>query len=59
LFLRPRTLQDALEALASTGGVILAGGTDIFPSLGDRPLSGTVIDISGLQELRGIEIGAQ
>jgi CO/xanthine dehydrogenase FAD-binding subunit len=57
LFLRPRTLQDALEALASTGGVILAGGTDIFPSLGDRPLTGTVIDISGLQELRGIEIG--
>jgi CO/xanthine dehydrogenase FAD-binding subunit len=56
LFLRPRTLQDALEALASTGGVILAGGTDIFPSLGDRPLTGTVIDISGLQELRAIEI---
>jgi CO/xanthine dehydrogenase FAD-binding subunit len=59
LFLRPRTLQDALEALASTGGVILAGGTDIFPALGDRPLNGTVIDISGLQELRGIEIGDQ
>jgi CO/xanthine dehydrogenase FAD-binding subunit len=59
LFLRPRTLQDALEALASTGGVLLAGGTDIFPSLGDRPLTGTVIDISGLQELRSIEIGDQ
>ena len=59
MFLRPRTLQDALEALASTGGVILAGGTDIFPALGDRPLSGTVIDISGLEELRGIAIGEQ
>jgi CO/xanthine dehydrogenase FAD-binding subunit len=59
LFLRPRTLQDAIEALASTGGVLLAGGTDIFPSLGERPLTGTVIDISGLPELRGIEIGDQ
>ena len=59
MFLRPRTLQDALEALASTGGVLLAGGTDIFPSLGEQPLTGTVIDISGLQELRGIETGDQ
>lgn len=56
MFLRPRTLQDALEALASTDGVILAGGTDVFPALGDRPLLGTVIDISGLQELRGVEV---
>jgi len=40
--------------LASSGGQVLAGGTDFFPSLGDRPVTRTVVDISGLRELRGI-----
>ena len=40
--------------LASSGGQILAGGTDFFPSLGDRPVTGTVVDISGLGELKGV-----
>jgi CO/xanthine dehydrogenase FAD-binding subunit len=33
----------------------LSGGTDFFPALGDRPVTGTVVDISGVRELRGIE----
>ena len=40
--------------LASSGGQILAGGTDFFPSLGERAVSGTVVDISALRELKGI-----
>lgn len=40
--------------LAGSGGQILAGGTDFFPSLGDRPVTGTVIDISALRELQGV-----
>ena len=40
--------------LASSGGQILAGGTDFFPSFGDRPVAGTVVDISGLGELKGV-----
>jgi len=40
--------------LATAGGQILAGGTDFFPSLGDRPVSGTVVDISRVGELKGI-----
>jgi CO/xanthine dehydrogenase FAD-binding subunit len=54
LYLRPDTLDEAVHALASSGGQILAGGTDFFPSLGDRQVSGTVVDISGLGELRGV-----
>jgi CO/xanthine dehydrogenase FAD-binding subunit len=54
LYFRPDTLDEALHALASSGGKVLAGGTDFFPSLGDRPVSGTVIDISGLSELKGV-----
>jgi CO/xanthine dehydrogenase FAD-binding subunit len=54
LYLRPRTLPEALEALAETQATILAGGTDLFPALGDRPWPGPVMDISGLTEIRGI-----
>ena len=37
-----------------------AGGTDFFPALGDRPVAGTVVDISRLRELKGIdELGGQ
>ena len=54
LYLRPNTLTEAVNALAASGGQILAGGTDFFPSLGERPATGPLIDISGLQELRGI-----
>ena len=55
MYFRPNSLQDALNVLADTRATVLAGGTDIFPSLGDRPLSGPVLDISGLAEIRGIQ----
>jgi CO/xanthine dehydrogenase FAD-binding subunit len=54
LYFRPNTLSEAVHVLASSGGQILAGGTDFFPSLGDRPVTGTVVDISGLGELKGV-----
>ncbi|HET7106370.1 MAG TPA: FAD binding domain-containing protein [Candidatus Acidoferrum sp.] len=55
MYFRPNSLQDALNVLADTRATILAGGTDVFPSLGERPLSGPVLDISGLAEIRGIQ----
>jgi CO/xanthine dehydrogenase FAD-binding subunit len=58
LYFRPNSLQDALNVLADTRATVLAGGTDVFPSLGDRPLSGPVLDISGLAEIRGIQTTA-
>jgi CO/xanthine dehydrogenase FAD-binding subunit len=54
LYFRPDTLDEAVHVLARSGGKILAGGTDFFPSLGDRPVTGTVVDISGLSELKGV-----
>ena len=54
VYLRPQTLTDATRILASQGGTILSGGTDFFPGLADRPVTGTVIDISGIREMRGI-----
>ena len=54
VYLRPQTLTDAAHILAGQGGTILSGGTDFFPGLGDRPVTGTVIDISGIREMKGI-----
>jgi CO/xanthine dehydrogenase FAD-binding subunit len=59
LYFRPNSLQDALNVLADTHATVLAGGTDVFPALGDRPLSGPVLDISGLAEIRGIQVTAE
>jgi CO/xanthine dehydrogenase FAD-binding subunit len=56
LYFRPRTLHEAVHTLANHGGQILSGGTDFFPALGDRPALGPVIDVSSLNEIRGISV---
>jgi len=56
VYLRPQTLADAAQILAGQGGTILSGGTDFFPALGDRPVTGTVVDISGIREMKGIRV---
>src|SRR5512142_2161012 len=66
--LRPRALAEALELLAkhATNAQIVAGGTDLIPSLGQHLFDPRfLVDIRGIGELRGIrandgglEIGA-
>lgn len=56
MFLRPRTLREAIEALEAPGVQILAGGTDFFPGLGERQITGPVVDITAVPELSGIGI---
>jgi CO/xanthine dehydrogenase FAD-binding subunit len=53
MFLRPTSLDEAVRAL-SGGGVILSGGTDLYPSWVDKPLPDRVVDLSALATLRGI-----
>ena len=55
-YFRPATLQQAVQALAEFGGVVLSGGTDFFPVRVDRPMPEAVIDISGVRELKQITI---
>ena len=57
-YAKPRTLDEALTLLGETRWRILAGGTDFYPALGNRPLSENVLDINGLAELRGISEAA-
>lgn len=56
MFLRPRTLSEAVEALEWPGARILAGGTDFYPALGDRPVACPVVDITAVPELTGITV---
>ena len=58
MYLKPKTLDEAISLLASTGGQILAGGTDFYPALGERLPSGSVVDITALGEIRGISVEA-
>jgi CO/xanthine dehydrogenase FAD-binding subunit len=55
MYLRPRTLSEACEMLATRRAQILSGGTDVFPALVDRPSPEAVLDLSAIGELRGIE----
>ncbi len=54
LYLRPKTLDEAVSLLAAASGQLLAGGTDFYPALGERLPSGRVIDITAVPEIRGI-----
>jgi CO/xanthine dehydrogenase FAD-binding subunit len=49
---------DVAEAatMKGAGGLVLAGGTDVYPTHVGRPFVGSVIDIAGLTELHGVEV---
>jgi len=53
LYARPSELNDLLALLAEPAR-LLAGGTDVFPGAGERPLTGRIVDISAMQGLRGV-----
>ena len=50
-YVRVDSLEAAIAALAKGPRTILAGGTDVFPRLQDRPLTGAILDISGIAAL--------
>ncbi len=59
MYLKPKTLDEAVSILSSEDGQILAGGTDFYPALGERLPQGRVVDITALREIRGISIEAE
>jgi CO/xanthine dehydrogenase FAD-binding subunit len=54
LYLRPRTIEEAVAALATQGPAVLAGGTDFYPARVGKPLDDDVVDITAIDALRGI-----
>lgn len=59
LYLKPRTLDEAVSLLAGSDAQILSGGTDFYPALGEKLPQGAIVDVSGLREIRGISIQAE
>src|SRR5438270_6578 len=58
-FLRPRSLWQAVDYLARHGSdlVILAGGTDLLPSMKQKLFTPSyVMDIRGIEEIHGIHV---
>ncbi|MDN2566912.1 FAD binding domain-containing protein [Aquibium sp. A9E412] len=53
-YARPSTVAEALALLADGRWRCLAGGTDVYPALGDRPLADDVLDLNDLEALCGI-----
>lgn len=55
MLLMPKSVDAALEMMSQPGVRLLAGGTDFFPALGEKAIRHPVVDISRLEDLRGIE----
>ncbi|MEQ8344405.1 MAG: FAD binding domain-containing protein [Sneathiellaceae bacterium] len=53
-YLSPDTVEQGLAALATGGFRLVAGGTDVYPALRDRPLGCDMIDLHRIAALRGI-----
>lgn len=54
-YFAPLGLDEVLNVMQDRSAVVIAGGTDFFPALGRARVSGTIVDITRVQALRGIE----
>jgi len=57
-YLAPTTIEETLAALATGRFQVVAGGTDVYPALRDRPLATDTLDLHRLDGLRGIQPSA-
>lgn len=53
-FHRPENVDAALNLLAASPLLVVAGGTDVYPARVGRPLIEDVLDVTALRELRAI-----
>lgn len=53
-FARPTTLDETIHILSDDDWTMIAGGTDFFPALGDRTVTTPLLDLSLVEELKGI-----
>jgi CO/xanthine dehydrogenase FAD-binding subunit len=53
-YLRPTSLADALAALAAAPRLVLAGGTDYYPTRVGRPPEDHLLDITAITALAGV-----
>lgn len=54
LYLRPRSVAEAVAAMADHRPRLLAGGTDLYPAVQGADLPGPLMDLSAVEGLSGI-----
>ncbi|NKB19696.1 MAG: xanthine dehydrogenase family protein subunit M [Alphaproteobacteria bacterium] len=54
LYLQPKSVDEAVQALSENNLFVLAGGTDYYPARVGKPLDDNILDITGITGLRGI-----
>lgn len=55
IYERPTDLKRALELHAQGGFRLLAGGTDFYPAQVGRPIRESILDLTAISALRGVE----
>lgn len=53
---QPRSVDEAVACLAAEGSVVMAGGTDLVARYNEGLAPGRLVDVSGVEELRGVEM---
>jgi CO/xanthine dehydrogenase FAD-binding subunit len=53
-YVRPHSLDEALRTLSSGGLTVLAGGTDFYPARVAAGIGEDILDITAIDELRGV-----
>lgn len=53
-YAQPRTVAEAVSLLGEGRWTVLAGGTDVFPALGEEPMRSDLLDITCIDALNGI-----
>jgi CO/xanthine dehydrogenase FAD-binding subunit len=54
VYARPTRVDEALKLRARGGYTVLAGGTDFYPARVGKPSSENILDLTAIEELRGI-----
>jgi CO/xanthine dehydrogenase FAD-binding subunit len=58
IYHRPGKVKDALAVLAASNARPVAGCTDVFAATENQELSGDIVDVTRLQELKGVREGS-
>lgn len=54
MYFQPETIEDVLDLVVRNGARVVAGGTDLYPALGDRLPDFDLVDLGRIDGLRGI-----
>ncbi|WP_421695845.1 FAD binding domain-containing protein [Aestuariivirga sp.] len=54
MYARPKTIEEAAEAMSAEGALAICGGTDVFPAHAGKPLTRPLVDLSRVEGLGGL-----